>query len=161
MVIGPLRCQYVSQLPVTPPSDPWPLSFPCWTPTHGAVNHLQALWGCHWVTNLAGGDQSQTSFPSPKEADQSLTLLHFWYSSCIVPIPKRGMALRDAAHRLTTKGIESSHLLSPNSWTVTKLQPNQCHNFNQTKPSYFQKSPSTSLTFTDSCNLSYIHVMVL
>lgn len=147
-------CCWSSQVPICvpapcdpPPSDPWPLSFLCWTPTHGAVNHLQAPWGCHWVTNLAGGDQSQTSSPSPTEADQRLTLLHFWYSSsCVVPIPKRWMALRDAAHPLTTKGIESNHLLSPNSWTVTKLQPNQCHNLNQTKTKLL---PKVSIDFTD------------
>lgn len=102
----------VSLLPLTPPSDPWPLSFLCWTPTRRAVNHLQVPWGCHWVKHLAGGDQPQTSSPSPTEADQRLTLLHFWYSSsCVVSIPKCGMALRDAAHPLTTKGIASKHCL--------------------------------------------------
>lgn len=95
-----------------PPSDPWPPSFLCWTPTRRAVNHLLAPWGCHCVTHLAGGDQSQTSSPSPTEADQRLTLLHFWYSSShVVSIPKCGMALRDAAHPLTTKGIASKHCL--------------------------------------------------
>lgn len=121
-------CCWSSQVPICVPAPcdpslrPLTPSFLCWTPTRRAVNHLQAPWGCHWATHLAGGGQSQTSSPSPTEADQRLTLLHFWYSSTrVVSIPKCGMALRDAAHPLTTKGIASNHLLSPNSWTVTKL----------------------------------------
>lgn len=108
------------------PCDPslwtWPLSFLYLTLTHRTVNHLQVPWWCHWAMHLTGGDQFQTSISRPTEADQRLTLLHFWYSSsCVVSIPKCGVTLRNAVHSLTTKGIVSNHLLSPNSWTVTKL----------------------------------------
>lgn len=125
-------CCWSSQVPICVPApcDPslWPL-----TPVIPVLNSdpqsCQSSAGAVGVslshTHLADGDQSPTSSPSPTEADQSPTLLHFWYSSSrVVSIPKCGMALRDAAHPLTTKGIESnqSKLLNCNQ-TVTKPMP--------------------------------------
>lgn len=115
------------------PSSLWPLPLtpdPCHSCAELRPAELSIICrrrgGCRWVTHTwLVVTSRRPHLPVPTEADRTPTLLHFWYSSSrVVSIPKCGMALRDAAHPLTTKGIESnqSKLLNCNQ-TVTKPMP--------------------------------------
>lgn len=114
-------CCWSFQVPIRVPApcDPslWPLSTLCRTPdpqscqsSAGAMRGVTESNTWQVVTSLT------PRLPVPQRQ------IKHWYwcifdtaPSCVVSIPKCGMALRDAAHPLTTKGIASKTLLSPKS----------------------------------------------
>lgn len=100
---------------------------------------MQAWWRCHWWPVRPLHSQSHTGRPQFEP-------LPF----CLSATTDEGWALKDAVPPLTTKGIASRHLLSPNSWSVTKLHRTNATTLTKRKPSYFQNSASTSLiTFAE------------